>query len=193
MSDIIESFAALPAASVRQALVRLGLGGQCTGLKAVDPAAPRLCGRAFTVQYLPCSPGNDRTPEGEIGDYLQDVPEGYVVAVDNRGYLDRAVWDQLLSRNALQRRLGGTVIDGVCLEEARRDEPRYPLFTRGQSTRSAVDLVRAEAYNVPVDIGGAAVEADDVILGDADGLLVIPRGRTKLVLDTVRSLAASKK
>ena len=87
---------------------RLGLSGQALGIKPVDRNF-MLCGPAFTVHNIPCDIAG-----GSVGDYIDDVPEGNVVVIDNAGRLDCTVWGDILTvmgsnpqrgRHGNQRRL----------------------------------------------------------------------------------------
>ncbi len=198
VSELVSAYAALPTAAVSDALDRLGFRGQCQGLRRVAGSdshigrqTGRLCGRVFTVQFLPIGPPDARTPNGDIGDYIDDVPEGYVVALDNRGDLDACVWDEVLTREAAGRQLAGTVIDGAC-RTAAAGATQYSIFARGLQPRHGKNRVRVEAYNLPIAIGGVRVECDDFMLGDADGLVVVPRDHVTKVLDTAREIYAAR-
>jgi 4-hydroxy-4-methyl-2-oxoglutarate aldolase len=191
--EFAKEFASLPTSAVSDALDRLGIKGQCSGVRAVAPQGMKLCGRAFTVQFLPCGPPDARTPNGDIGDYIDDVPAGYVVALDNRGSLESSVWDEAMTRRARQRGIAGTVIDGVCRDWKRSGAHPYSLFALGTQSRSGKDRVRVEAYNLPIVIGGVRVECDDILLGDEDGLVVIPRDHLAPVLTAAREIAAAER
>jgi 4-hydroxy-4-methyl-2-oxoglutarate aldolase len=191
--DPVKAFAALPTSVVSDALDRLGIKGQCTSISAVGSHAGKICGRAFTVQFMPCGGPDARTPNGDIGDYIDDVPAGYVVALDNRGMLDCSVWDEVMTKSARNRGIAGTVIDGVCREGASDSARQYPLFARGSHMRNGKDRVRVEAYNLAIVIGGARIECDDILLGDEDGLLVIPRDYVKQVLAAAHEIAATRR
>jgi len=190
-TDPVAAFAALPTSVVSDALDRLGINGRCQGVSALNAHNARLCGRAFTVQFLPCGTPDARTPNGDLGDYIDDVPAGYVVALDNRGRLDCSVWDEVLTRSALQRGIAGTVIEGVCRDRARL-APAYPVHACGTNPRHGKDVVRVEAYNLAVVIGGVRVECDDILLGDEDGLVVIPRDYLATVLSSAREILAAR-
>lgn len=194
VSELVSAYAALSTAAVSDALDKLGFRGQCQGLRPVagsDGQASRLCGRVFTVQFLPIGPPDARTPNGDIGDYIDDVPEGYVVALDNRGDLDASVWDEVLTREAMRRRLAGSVIDGAC-RTAAAAASQYPIFARGTQPRHGKNRVRVEAYNLPIAIGGVRVECDDFMLGDSDGLVVVPRDHVNRVLEAAREIHTSR-
>jgi 4-hydroxy-4-methyl-2-oxoglutarate aldolase len=190
-TEYAKEFASLPTSTVSDALDRLGIKGQCSGVRALSPEGMKLCGRAFTVQFLPCGPPDARTPNGDIGDYIDDVPAGYVVALDNRGDLGSSVWDEAMTRSARQRGIAGTVIDGTC--RGGMHSAAYPLFALGTHSRNGKDRVRVEAYNLPVVIGGVRVECDDILLGDEDGLVVIPRDHLASVLEAAREIAAAER
>ncbi len=192
VDEYTKEFALLSTSIVSDALDRLGVKGQCNGLHALSPLRTKLCGRIFTVQFLPCGPPDARTPNGDIGDYIDDVPAGYVIAIDNRGNPDRCVWDAVMTRSARERGIAGTVIDGVCRDHARSGAPDFPLFALGPHSRNGKDRVRVEAYNLPVVIGGVRVECDDVLLGDADGVVVVPRDYLAQTLAAARQITAAR-
>lgn len=190
-SRVVQDFAALPPAAVSDALDRLGIRGHCKGVKALDPRS-KLCGRAFTVSFLPVGPADCRTPNGSLDAYLEDVPPGYVAVLDNRGHLDAAVWDKLLTRGAREQGIAGAVIDGACRESDTAAGTPWPVFACGTSARSAQDRVRVEACNLPVAIGGVRVECDDIVIADQDGVIVVPRERVGAVLEAAREIAAAR-
>jgi 4-hydroxy-4-methyl-2-oxoglutarate aldolase len=178
-----DRLAALDTPELSDALDRLGLDGQALGIHAVDRRF-RLVGRAFTVRMLP------RGISGKsVGDYIDDVGRGQVVVIDNGGRLDATVWGDILTTVAHRDGVAGTVIDGVCRDVARSIELDYPIFSRGNTMRTGKDRVAAEAYGQPVQLGGVRVEPNDWIVGDADGVVVIPASRVEIVLDTAEEIA----
>ena len=160
--------ALLDTSHVSDALDKLGINGQCLGLLPLVRDS-RLAGRAFTVRYVPV--GTDR---GTVGDYIDDLEPGTVVVLDNAGRLDATVWGDLLTATASRRQLAGTVIDGVCRDTDRAVELGYPVYSRSRWMRTGKDRVRVDGYNMPVTIGGVRVEPGDYLLGDADGVVVVP-------------------
>src|SRR5579871_5176572 len=104
--------AELDTASLSDAMDKLGINGQCHRI-APRSANFRLAGRAYTLLYGPA--GN---PPGTVGDYIDDVPPGQVVVLDNGGRDNATVWGDILTEVAHRRGLGGTVIDGICRDVA---------------------------------------------------------------------------
>lgn len=178
MSEDFSAWRKLSTATVSDALDRLSLNGQAFGLAPLDRRF-RLCGRAFTVKYAPVG-----AVKGTVGDYIDDVAPGSVVVLDNDGRLDATVWGDILTTMAHYRGIGGTVIHGVCRDVARSLELSYPIFSRGAYMRTGKDRVKAESFNVPVTLGSAQVRPGDLLLGDADGVVVVPGGRENAVLQT---------
>ena len=166
----------LDTATISDALDRLGIAGQCHRIQARSPSF-RLAGRAFTVHYGPAG-----TPPGTVGDYIDDVPAGGVVVLDNGGREDATVWGDILTEIAHRRGLAGTVIDGVCRDVALCLELGYPVYSRAHWMRTGKDRVQVEKMDVPVNIGNARVAPGDLLRGDADGVLVIPREHEDRVL-----------
>lgn len=178
----MESLDKLSTTTVSDALDRLGILGQCLGIKPLDHGF-RLCGRAFTMRMVPVS-----VEGGTVGDYIDDVPPGSIVVIDNAGRADMTVWGDILTFVAVKRGIGGTVIDGMCRDVGRSLELRYPLFSRGWSMRTGKDRVQLDALNVTVSIGGARVSPGDLLLGDADGVVVVPKGKEGEVLAHAKAI-----
>lgn len=168
------------------ALDRHGLGGQVLGLAPLEPSY-RLVGPAYTVRMCPGGSSG-----GTVGDYIDDVPAGAVVVVDNGGRVDVSVWGELLTTTAHLRGLAGTVIHGVCRDVPRSLELRYPIFSRGRFMRTGKGRVVATEYRAPVSLGEVRVEAGDLILGDADGVIVVPRERLAEVLATALEIGSTE-
>jgi regulator of RNase E activity RraA len=166
----------LDTTSISDALDRLGIAGQCLNIKPLDYTF-RLTGRAFTILYGPAG-----KPAGTVGDYIDDVEPGAVVVLDNGGRENATVWGDILTWVAHRRGVAGTVIDGACRDTHLCREVKYPIYSRSYSMRTGKDRVQVEATNVVVNIGDARVAPGDLLRGDADGVLVIPREHEDAVL-----------
>jgi regulator of RNase E activity RraA len=179
----VQGFSTLPTATISDALDRLGIAGQVLGLAPLDPKF-RLAGRAFTLRYRPTG----LVERGNVGDYIDDVPPGEIVVLDNAGRLDCTVWGDILTAVSHRRGVGGTVIHGVCRDVQRALDLNYPIFSRGRYMRTGKDRVEVESLGQPVSLGEIQVRPGDILVGDADGLLVVPRVREAEVLQTAREI-----
>jgi 4-hydroxy-4-methyl-2-oxoglutarate aldolase len=174
--------AAIDNATLSDALDKLGINGQCHGIVGRSPAF-RMAGRAFTILYGPSG-----KPSGTVGDYIDEVAPGAVVVLDNGGCTDATVWGDILTEVAHAKGVAGTVIDGVNRDVALCLELGYPVFSRASYMRTGKDRVQVEGTNVPVTIGGARVAPGDILRGDADGVVVIPRAHEEAVLEAAEAI-----
>ncbi|MDE2396313.1 MAG: RraA family protein [Burkholderiales bacterium] len=174
--------ARLDCASLSDALDRLGIAGQCARIKPRGEGF-RMAGRAWTLLYGPAA-----NPPGTVGDYIDDVPPGSVVVLDNGARENATVWGDILTEIAHRRGIAGTVIDGVCRDVALCRSLGYPVFSRDHWMRTGKDRVQVEATGVPVNIGDARVAPGDIVRGDADGVVVIPQEHEAAVLDSAEAI-----
>lgn len=182
----VERAGALDCATLSDAMDRLGLHGQCARIKGRSDDF-RMAGRAFTLLYGPAS-----KPAGTVGDYIDDVPPGSVVVLDNGGREDVTVWGDILTEIAHRRGIAGTVIDGVCRDVALCRKLGYPVFSRGHWMRTGKDRVQVEATNVPVSIGSVRVAPGDLVRGDPDGVVVLPIAHEDAILDAAEEIGRAE-
>jgi regulator of RNase E activity RraA len=179
----VERASRLDTATLSDALDKLGVAGQCLGIKPRDHAF-RMTGRAYTVLYGPV----DAKEPGTVGDYIDDLEPGTVVVLANGGREDATVWGDILTGVAHHMGLAGTVIDGANRDTHLCLELGYPIFSRSYSMRTGKDRVQVDALQVPVTIGHARVQPGDLMRGDADGVVVIPRAREDEVLSVAETI-----
>ncbi|WP_455927862.1 RraA family protein [Pseudomonas capeferrum] len=183
--ELVALFAGLDTPGVSDALDKLGLPGQCLGIMPLDDYRQVVVGPAFTVRYVSAS-----TPPGTVGDFVDDVAEGDVVVIDNDGRTDCTVWGDIMTQYAGSQRIAATVIDGVCRDVSKALGDGYPLFTKGRFMRTGKDRVEVESVNQPVSIGQARVCARDIVVADANGVVIVPRERAHEVAACARSIEA---
>jgi len=176
MDQNVQRASKLDTTALSDALDRLGIPGQCLGIKPLDSRF-RLAGRAFTLLYGPAG-----VPPGTVGDFIDDVPEGNVIVIDNGGRENATVWGDILTMVAHRRNIPGTVIDGACRDTNLSREIGYAIFSRSYSMRTGKDRVQLEATNGPVNIGDARVLPGDILRGDGDGVVVIPQAHEDRLL-----------
>jgi regulator of RNase E activity RraA len=182
---LVALFAGLDTPGVSDAMDKLGISGQCLGIAPLDNYRGTVVGPAFTVQYVPAS-----MPPGSVGDFIEDVLPGDVVVIANAGRSDCTVWGDIMTQYAGSRGIAATVIDGVCRDVSKALGDGYPLFTKGRYMRTGKDRVEVLAVNQPVAISGARVCARDIVVADANGVLVVPRARAEEVALTARQIEA---
>jgi 4-hydroxy-4-methyl-2-oxoglutarate aldolase len=182
--DNVRRASKLDTTSISDALDRLGIRGQCLNIKPLDHRF-RLTGRAYTILYGPAG-----KPAGTVGDYIDDVHAGGVVVLDNGGRENATVWGDILTWVAHRRGVAGTVIDGACRDTHLARELGYPVYSRSYSMRTGKDRVQVEAVNTIVNIGDARVAPGDLLRGDADGVVVLPREHEEAILAAAEEIDA---
>jgi 4-hydroxy-4-methyl-2-oxoglutarate aldolase len=180
-ADLLAGFSS---ATVSDALDRLGRPGSMLGIAPLFDGA-RLCGPAFTVRYVTAG-----SPPGTVGDYLDDVPPGAVVVLDNGGRTDCTVWGDILTAMAADRGVGGTVIDGVCRDVQRALGISYPIYSRGRFMRTGKDRVEVSDVGRWVTVGGVQVRPGDLLVGDSDGVVAVPRDLVEGVAEVCAQISA---
>jgi regulator of RNase E activity RraA len=187
MTDTAVARAALlDTATLSDALDRHGLNGQCYRIRPCASTC-RMAGRAWTLLYGPAG-----SPAGTVGDYIDDVAPGSVIVLDNGGRDNATVWGDILTEVANARGIAGTVIDGINRDVALALELGYPIYSKGHWMRTGKDRVQVEATGVPVNIGDVRVCPGDLVRGDADGVVVIPRAHEEQVLATAEQIQAAE-
>ena len=186
MDQAIERASKLDTATLSDALDKLGLKGHCLGIKPRDHKF-NMTGRAYTVSYGPA----DVVP-GTVGDYIDDLEPGSVVVLDNSGREDATVWGDILTYLSHKNGVAGTVIDGACRDVHMCLKLGYPVYSRSYSMRTGKDRVQVDATNVPVSIGGARVHPNDIMRGDSDGVIVIPKEHEDKVLEAAEAIEAAE-
>lgn len=176
-TDWFQQARTLSTAEISDALDALKLPGSALGIRPVAGPA-KLFGLAYTVRFAPI----DRCKPGTVGDFIDTLTPGTVAVLDNGGRVDCTVWGGIMSRLAAHKGLGGTVIHGVCRDTAEADEVGYPLYANGRFMRTGKDRVQVEAYEQPVSLGDVRVCQGDLVVGDADGIVVVPKASIEEVL-----------
>lgn len=178
----VERASRIDTATLSDALDKLGIAGQCYRIKPRSTDF-RMAGRAFTLLYGPAA-----NPPGTVGDFIDDVPPGSVLVLDNGGRDNATVWGDILTEIAHRRGIAGTVIDGICRDVALCLKLGYPVYAKDHWMRTGKDRVQVEATNVTVNIGDARVQPGDIMRGDADGVIVLPKEHEDRILDEAEAI-----
>lgn len=180
---LVALFQGLDTPGVSDAMDKLGLHGQALGIMPLADYTRAVVGPAFTVKYVPAS-----DPPGTVGDFIDEVAPGDVVVIDNDGRTDCTVWGDILTQYAGQRGIAATVIDGVCRDVGKALGDGYPMFSAGRFMRTGKDRVEVESVNSTVAVGTVRVAARDIVVADANGVVIVPRGRAREVAETARRI-----
>ena len=135
----------------------------------------KMVGQAVTVSSPP-------TDNGIFVDALERASKGDVLVIDRQGDLRHASWGGILSLAAKQRGLAGVVIDGAATDWREITEMRFPVFCRHLSALTTRRQGLGGTIGEGVACGGITVHSGDIIIGDEDGVVVVPPQRAEEVL-----------
>ncbi|KAF3077546.1 Protein DlpA [Trichoderma lentiforme] len=185
--ELVALFRDLDTPAVSDALDRLGIPGQAINIMPLMNYKKVTVGPAFTVRYVPAS-----DPPGSVGNFIDDAAIGDIVVIDNGGRTDCTVWGDIMTQYAGLRGIAGSVIDGVCRDVNRAIADDYPLFTAGRWMRTGKDRVQIGSINEPIGIGKVRVQPRDIVVADANGVVVIPRDRAREVAEIAQKIEKSE-
>ena len=175
---LVSKFRELPTANISDVMSRLSAGG--AGLRPYHAGGP-LCGSAFTVRTRP---GDNLM----IHKPLDMAHPGDILVVDGGGDVTNALVGELMLAHALKRGLGGIVLNGAIrdLDWIRKSD--FPVYAAGVTHRGPYKDGPG-AINVTVAFGGMVVRPGDLVLGDADGVVCVPREEAEAVYAAARKKA----
>jgi regulator of RNase E activity RraA len=167
-------------ATVATALFKRGFRNQfIQDVHPLSPVQPVLVGEAFTLRYMPAREDlnqlavfRDRGhPQRKA---IEDCPPGAVMVMDSRKDARAASAGSILVTRLMKRGVAGVVTDGGFRDSAEIARLGFPAYHHRPSAPTNLTLHQAIDINVPIGCGDAPVFPGDVILGDSDGVIVIP-------------------
>jgi len=144
-----------------------------SGIKSVTGKF-KIVGPALTVRSLP---GDELT----LGKAIDLAKKGDVIVVDASGTKEAALMGGIGFGFCWQKQVEGVVLDGATRDLAELNDYGFPVFARGTVPASAVSSSMGE-INVPIQCGGVVVNPSDIIVGDLDGVVVVPRLEAESIL-----------
>ncbi|MCZ2496074.1 4-carboxy-4-hydroxy-2-oxoadipate aldolase/oxaloacetate decarboxylase [Xylophilus sp. Kf1] len=142
-------------------------GALDSGMKPIDPTV-RLAGPALTVD---CRPADNLMLHYAV----MKARPGDVLVVDAKGFMEAGPWGDVLTIQAMKVGIAGLVINGCVRDANLIIELGFPVFCRGLSIKGTAKQ-QSGRLNVPVTIGDVQIHAGDIVVGDRDGLVVVPAG-----------------
>jgi 4-hydroxy-4-methyl-2-oxoglutarate aldolase len=144
-----------------------------------------VAGSAVTVQ---CIVGDNLIVHKAI--YV--AKHGDVIVVDVRGHKDTSVWGNIMTKACMLRGIEAVVIDGSIRDVLENKKDGYPIFCRGIAPAGSHKNC-AGNINVPIQCGGIHINPGDIIVGDDDGVAVVPRNEAEMVLIKAKEKVESEK
>ncbi|HEX5164256.1 MAG TPA: RraA family protein [Thermomicrobiales bacterium] len=191
-ADLTARYAKVYSAAVADVLDKRGYRNQVvSGAIQGLTLETRVAGPAYTCKGAPAT-----ALEPDDWDmrkqFLDNVRPGTVVVVDTSDDTASAHWGELMSTAARGRGATGVVIDGATRDVTQMLAMGFPAFVRYRSPASSILRWRISGYDHPVTIGGVLVRPGDFVVGDADGVVIVPVELAVEVLEEVESLAVAE-
>ncbi len=173
-------------ATLATVLFKLGFKNRAlTNVRAIVPDT-RMVGEAFTVRYIPMREDLDSIEVLYASDNVHrqvfdEIEAGQVLVLDARGDERGSLMGDILAMRMKQRGAAGVVTDGCVRDGSAIRAVGLPCYARGDHPNATFHLHHAVDKNVPIACGDVAVYPGDMVVGDADGVVVIPRHLTEQV------------
>lgn len=173
----------LYAAVISDSLDKIGVRGNVMR-HDVRPLYPEavVVGRALTVLCVDVYEMSQEPYKMEMESVDSLKPNDVLVCSTNRS-TRTCFWGELLSTAARARGARGTVIDGFTRDTKQIIEMCFPVFATGISAVDSNGRSEVMAYNIPIECGDVLVNPGDIVFGDYDGVVVIPQGVEKMVIE----------
>jgi 4-hydroxy-4-methyl-2-oxoglutarate aldolase len=175
--DLLHRLAQFPTAVISDA--QRGLGNVRPTIRSMVPGL-RLIGPAHTVK---CYPGSIIT----VHKALFEAKPGEVLVVDGEDDDRGALWGELMTLQAQANGLAGIVIDGPMRDRNAVAQAGFPAFATSVNPRVGTNR-RVGETQIPVQCGGAIVRPGDIVLGDDDGVVIVPVDRLEAVLEAAEAV-----
>lgn len=150
------------------------------GVTPLNPNAAKFVGEAVTLRSIPAREDLDkvegfRDPNHPQRKAIETVGPGQVLVLDCRGDLRAANAGNILVTRAMMRGAVGIVSDGAFRDSPEISRLDFPVFAAGRSATISLAVHHAVDINVPIGCAGVAVFPGDILVGDEEGVVVIPR------------------
>jgi regulator of RNase E activity RraA len=175
-----EKLKAVSTATLASCLFKRGLRTQSIeDVHPLNPGAGTMVGEAFTLRYMPAREDLNpmtvfQNPEHPQRKAVEECPQGAVLVMDSRKDPRAASAGSILISRLMVRGVAGVVTDGGFRDSAEIARLAMPTFHNRPSAPTNLARHQAIDINVPIGCGDAPVFPGDVIVGDADGVIVIP-------------------
>lgn len=174
-----EQLAQISTATLTSILIKRGI--QRSFMLDVYPLAPHLhlAGTAFTLRYIPSRQDltdrryNNETNVQRIA--MEAIEEGQVLVIDARGITDVGTMGDILATRIQQRGAAGIVTDGALRDTPALAEMNFPIFLGGAAAPPSHLVHHPVDINQPIGCGNVAVIPGDLIVGDGEGVVVVPQ------------------
>lgn len=181
INSAIQKLKTVSTATISTCLFKKGLRNQyIQGVQPLKKGRPTMVGPAYTLRYIPAREdlnhiGVFKNPKHLQRIAVEECPKGHVLIIDSRKDARAASAGSILASRLLNRGVAGLVTDGGLRDSAEIAALDFPSFHQKPSAPTNLTLHHAIAINEPIACGDVAVFPGDIVVGDDDGVMVIPQ------------------
>ena len=173
--------------SLATVLIKKGLRNQWVkGPVPLGANFPRTVGRAFTMRFIPVREDVPHAHAKKLPvnrDAVEAMPEGSIAIADARGELGAATFGDIVVYRMIKRGVAGIVTDGAVRDRAGLIASGMPIWSAGITAPPPAARLMLAAWNEPIGCGGVAVYPNDIVVADADGVVILPSGLAREVAE----------
>jgi regulator of RNase E activity RraA len=175
----------LSTTNLSDALDKIGIRGAVIGIRPLF-GMPKVIGRAVTIKMTASGMVKSKRHLGI--DAIATASSGDVIAIDNRGDPYNNCWGEILSCAAKKKGVLGVFIDGAARDIDVCQEIAFPVFARGVVPITARGRIMQEDFNCVIRLGDVQVRPGDILVGDINGLVVIPPEKIEEVISSAEDI-----
>lgn len=186
--ELCERYEALFTAAVNDVLREHNLTRQTlpTGILPLREEM-KVAGPAFTIKGA-----KSLVIENEMAErarMLESIPPDSVIAWDTSGDDESAQWGEVMTMAAKRRGCRGAILDGGVRDTDRILPQQFPVFNKYRTSNGMLGRFRISGWQVPIRIGEVEIHVGDILFGDIDGVIVVPRAMAYEVLLRAEAIA----
>ncbi|MFI2228648.1 RraA family protein [Nocardia testacea] len=188
-SDVLAKYRKISTATLATRLLAVGLRQQfLVGLSPVNTTLNGFVGEAFTMRFIPAREDIDTLESLHGPDNLQwqgveALDEGQVLVIDSRSDISAASLGDMLVTRAMHKKAAAVVTDGAFRDGYVIKDIPIPTYSRAITATTRLSSFHVADLQVPIGCSGVAVYPGDLLVGDRDGVIVVPRYLAAEIVD----------
>ncbi|WP_315855399.1 ribonuclease activity regulator RraA [Rhizobium leguminosarum] len=153
------------------------------GLTPLNPDAGSFAGEAFTLRFIPSREDKDwdlgdlkkRGEDNMQWEAIEAIQEGQVLVIDSRGDARAASAGNMLMTRMMRKGVAAAITDGAFRDGTEISRMAFPAYCAANTASTRPAYHRAVDMQLPIGCSGVAIYPGDIVVGDSDGVVVIPR------------------
>lgn len=190
MLKLINELETLTSGNLSDALDALKIEGVLVGLECTM-VSRKIIGPAYTIEYQTSEHNSESFKMA--ANYIDEVPPGSAIVIDNQGKKDCSVWGEILTAKSIISKFAGTVINGSVRDIDQISQSEYPISYLHTVPRSGKNRVKLKNTQQKIIIGKVVIEPGDIIFADQTGVIAIPIDQIEDVIAKAKQVQVNER